>query len=259
VAVPAVPPDGPEAIARRRLRRRRPHRHDSRRAWSSTRRQAADGNLGQRSLHCGASLSGTRVMRPGIVHRLDKDERPIGGRQDHRVAAFGAVRRSQAHGTAGAQLSCACLGSANSSRAPSVGTRPLAATARRWRSSPRAQAGAITHFPGEQALRSPPKTGCRRPPPIAGWKPAAPIRSGCTWLPSVIPLIGDHLQDRLRHQGDPPASAGAQLAEAFPRQALHAWLLNLSIRRPGWRCASSGRRQPTWGAFGENLAAVKLL
>ena len=144
--------------------------------------------------HCGASLSGIGgVRRPGIVHRLDKDTTGlmVVAKNDLRACqAGGAVRRPWPDRPAPARLPRLRLGGARpAARHHRAADRPPPACPRQDGGPPGRPGG---HHPlgGAGAL---PGTGRKGPASRwraswpAGWKPAAPTRSGSTWPMPATP------------------------------------------------------------------------
>ena len=143
-----------------------------------------DGTLVNALLHhCGDSLSGIGgALRPGIVHRIDRDTSGL----------IIAAKNDFAHQRLSAQLQdhtlsriyrCIVAGNlredAGTVDAPSAAVRR---TGRRWRWCPAA---------GPPSPTGPCWSGC---PAIrmwsAGWRRAAPTRSGSTWPISATPSWG---------------------------------------------------------------------
>ena len=179
--------------------------------------------------HCGDSLSGIGgVKRPGIVHRLDKDTTGlmVVAKTDR---AHRALPPSSPTMAAPARCGAAIWRSSGACRtgrrAPSTSRSTATRTpATGWRC---AQGGreAITHWEVLERYSGHGRRSRWRACSTAGWKPAAPTRSGSI-SPIGHPLLGDDTTapaSRPRRTGSPPDAQAA--LEALGRQALHAYLL----------------------------------
>ena len=195
-------------------------------------------------------------MRPGIVHRLDKDTSGL-----MVVAKTDRAHRSLAaqfadHGRTG-PLERGYLALVWGAPARAEGTidAPLGRSTRNREKIEVKRAGgreAITHYrvverygaggkaAGRRAGRMPARDRPHPPDP----RPPRRDRPSGDRRP--------HLRRRLRHQGRAPARAGPGLAAAFPRQALHAYLLG--FEHPATR-RGNALRKPASRRHGGALSA----
>jgi 23S rRNA pseudouridine1911/1915/1917 synthase len=183
--------------------------------------------------HCGASLSGIGgVGRPGIVHRLDKDTTGLMVVAKNDRAHKGLSEQFADHGRTG-PLERGYRALVWGAPAVSQGTldAPLGRSTRnREKIEIRKTGGreAITHFRVEE------RYGPKEKPPVAALVEAR-LETGRTHQIRVHmaamgnPVIGDRADgagfwSKAAKRPEPARS----LAEAFPRQALHAYLLGFA-------------------------------
>ena len=199
--------------------------------------------------HCGESLSGIGgVRRPGIVHRLDKDTTGlmVVAKTDraHRVAGR-PVRRSRPHGPAAARLSGVRLGRSGpaeghdrqADRPPPAGPRQDGGA--------RGRAGGHHPLGGAGALPRGPTASRSRASSRAGWRPAAPTRSGCIWRPSATRCWATSLRPGLQDKGNSllPKDAQAALRRLEGRRCTPIyWLWNIRWRASSCVSARNSRR-----------------
>ena len=214
-------PRGPGGASRRRQR----HRHAGQRADRPLRRQPVR--------HRRRAAAGHRAPARQGHHR------PDGGGEDRPRPrqARRAVRRPRPHRAARARLSRLRLGRARPAQGHHRRSRSTAirTPATRWRSR---QGGreAITHwevlerYPGRRtASRS-------RACSPAGWKPAAPTRSGSIWPMPATRCSATRSMARASAPRPPVCRPqAAEAVEALGRQALHAYLLAIEHPVSGQR------------------------
>ena len=186
--------------------------------------------------HCGDSLSGIGgVKRPGIVHRLDKDTTGLMVVAKTDRAHQGLAEQFADHGRTG-PLERAYLaivwGVPDRQRGTiDAPTRPLDP-------QPREDGRGVAR---DAAARRSPTTRSRRcfagptASPwrawsTAGWRPAAPTRSACTWRISATRCSATRLYGSgFTHQGDACwRRTRRRCAGRFGRQALHAAVLGFA-------------------------------
>jgi 23S rRNA pseudouridine1911/1915/1917 synthase len=236
--------------------------------------------------HCGASLSGIGgVMRPGIVHRLDKDTSGL----------LVVAKTDRAHQSLSAQFAdhgrsgplergyLALVWGAPERREGTVAA-PLARSPRnREKIAVVATGGreAITHYRLVEAYG----TGVVRGSPLGGRAPRIKPGAGSHHeAPAVAALLDCRLETGRTHQirvhmaaighpliGDRTYGAGFAtkaallpepargLAEAFPRQALHAWLLGFEHPATGAEMRFERPPPADMGRLREALGPLKLL
>ena len=228
--------------------------------------------------HCGASLSGIGgVMRPGIVHRLDKDTSGllVVAKTDRAHKSLSAQFAD--HGRSGPlERGYLALVWGAPERREGIVAAPLGRSPRNREKMAVVTAGgreAVTHYRvveayGTRAVRGSPLM--RRAPQHEAPAVAAlldcRLETGRTHQIRVHmaaighPLIGD------RTYGAGFATKAAllpeparALAEAFPRQALHAWLLG--FKHPATAAEMRFERPPPvdMGRLREALGPLKLL
>ena len=142
-----------------------------------------DGTLVNALLHhCGGSLSGIGgVARPGIVHRIDKDTSGLLVVAKHDKAHEGLAKQFAAHSIDRRYLAIVSGVPRQARRHGRRAARPLAAEPQEDRDRP-SRKGQARRNPLE-AARDP---AAMRRWSNAGWRPAGPTRSGCTWPRSAI-------------------------------------------------------------------------
>jgi len=187
--------------------------------------------------HCGASLSGIGgVMRPGIVHRLDKDTSGLMVVAKNDRAHKGLAAQFADHGRTG-PLERAYLAVVWGAPVQVNGTivANLARSTRNREKMAIVRAGgreAITHWERREIYGSPER-------PVAS-AIECHLETGRTHQIRVHmahighPVLGDRTYGSgfLTKAATLPEPARS-IVEAFPRQALHAWLLGFAHPRTG--------------------------
>ena len=164
------------------------------------------GTLVNALLHHVKDLAGVGgTLRPGIVHRLDKDTTGLLVVAKNEPRAAGAPGRLQG-ARGGEDLPRAGAGAPAAEPAPSApSTAAHPDTGVRFSGKVKRGKAAVTHYRVTRQLR-------RRRWWRCAWRPAAPTRSACTSPRPGFPLLSDALY----------GSRKARRPEVIGRQALHA-------------------------------------